>query len=259
MVSLDTGSDVGRDARLLAVEVADEPASWARAGFIVTDRRVRVGDTDIVLVGARPDGRGILTWTLAGLHPPAPAGDGLQAAGGGARPSSLDGLPTTFVGAVDRDPSDADTADCHRPTSSGDGLGPSHPNGVVGLDHVVVSSPDLARTTAALGWVGLARRRVRETTARGAPVRQAFFRLGPTVLEVISGETDSGVSSEDAPATWFGLAFDAADLDRTSAVLGDDLGSIRDAVQDGRRIATLRHRSLGLSVAVAVMDDHGGR
>jgi len=30
-------------------------------------------------------------------------------------------------------------------------------------------------------------------------------------------------------------------------------------VQPGRRIATLRHRRLGLSVATAVMDDHGDR
>jgi hypothetical protein len=41
-------------------------------------------------------------------------------------------------------------------------------------------------------------------------------------------------------------------LERTVAFLGDRVGEIRDAVQPGRRIATLR-RSAGLSVPVALM------
>ena len=39
---------------------------------------------------------------------------------------------------------------------------------------------------------------------------------------------------------------------------GEHLGRIKDAVQPGRRIATLRHRDLGLSVAIAFMDDGAG-
>jgi hypothetical protein len=90
-------------------------------------------------------------------------------------------------------------------------------------------------------------------------MRQAFFRFGPTIVEVVSGDTGTGLPAADAPASWFGLAVDVDDLDETAAVLGDGLGAIKPAVQDGRRIATLRHRSFDVSVAIAAMDHHGDR
>ena len=75
----------------------------------------------------------------------------------------------------------------------------------------------------------------------------------------MGGPTGSGAVAEADPARWFGLAVDVADLDQTAALLGPGLGPIKGAVQAGRRIATVRHRDLGLSVAVALMDDHGDR
>jgi hypothetical protein len=57
----------------------------------------------------------------------------------------------------------------------------------------------------------------------------------------------------DGPAAFWGLTLVSADLDATRAALGDELiGAPRDAVQAGRRIATVR-RSAGLGTAVAVM------
>jgi hypothetical protein len=56
----------------------------------------------------------------------------------------------------------------------------------------------------------------------------------------------------DRTAFFWGLAFLAPDLDATVAARGEQAGEIRDAVQPGRRIATLR-RSAGLSVPVALM------
>ena len=44
-----------------------------------------------------------------------------------------------------------------------------------------------------------------------------------------------------------------ADLDGLAGRCGDTLGSIKDAVQPGRRIATLRHKSFDMSVATAFM------
>lgn len=44
----------------------------------------------------------------------------------------------------------------------------------------------------------------------------------------------------------------APDLEATVAGLGDRVSEIRDAVQPGRRIATLR-RAAGLSVPIALM------
>jgi hypothetical protein len=121
----------------------------------------------------------------------------------------------------------------------------------------VVLTPDLDRTLAALDAAGLELRRIRDTTSYGSPMRQAFFRLGPTILEVVSGDTGTGLPAADAPATWFGLAVDVDDLGATKALLGDGIGDAKEAVQRGRRIATFRHRQLGLSVALAAMDDLG--
>lgn len=211
---------------LIELQVADAPEAWAAAGFHVEGDRCSLGAVRLRLVGPGAS-RGIVGWTLAGVTV---AGD-------------LDGLPTTTGTADDATPA---------PTTA-------HPNGTTGLDHVVVLTPDLDRTLAACAAAGLDLRRIRETTSHGAPMRQAFFRLGPTILEVVSGDVGTGVPASEAPASWFGLAIDVDDLDATRAVLGDALGATKPAVQAGRRIATVRHRDLGLSVPVAAMDRRGDR
>ncbi len=130
---------------------------------------------------------------------------------------------------------------------------PAHPNGVTALDHVVAISPDLDRTVVALERAGLDLRRVREEpTPAGAP-RQAFFRLGEAILEVVQEPAEATErAGGDRPAFFWGLAFIAPDLDATVASLGEHVGEARDAVQPGRRIATLR-RSAGLGLPVALM------
>jgi len=122
------------------------------------------------------------------------------------------------------------------------------------LDHVVAITPALERTVAALQGAGLDLRRIREEPTPARAPRQAFFRLGADILEVVQEpeeaiERGGGV---DRPAFFWGLAFVAPDLDATVAGLGERVSEIRDAVQPGRRIATLR-RSAGLSVPVALM------
>jgi hypothetical protein len=64
-------------------------------------------------------------------------------------------------------------------------------------------------------------------------------------------------ATDDGPARFFGIACTVRDLDACAALLGDALGQIKDAVQPGRRIATLRHKDLGLRVAIAFMSDEG--
>ena len=56
----------------------------------------------------------------------------------------------------------------------------------------------------------------------------------------------------DRPARLWGLALIAPDLDSTVALLAAHAGAPRDAVQPGRRIATLR-RSAGLAVPIALV------
>jgi hypothetical protein len=126
---------------------------------------------------------------------------------------------------------------------------PGHPNGATGLDHVVVLSPDVDRTTDAFTGAGLDLRRVRPIPGSEPARVQVFFRAGEVIIELVGPAAPRG----DGPATFYGLAFTVADLDATAALLGDRLSEIRPAVQAGRRIATLRHRDLGLTVPVAFL------
>jgi hypothetical protein len=116
-----------------------------------------------------------------------------------------------------------------------------HPNGATALDHVVVFTPTFEATRDALSAAGLDLRRERDLR----DTRMAFFRIGPTILEL--------VENRDAPAARFwGLVVVVPDLDATAALLGDRIGAVRDAVQPGRRIATVRDPE-GPSTAVAFM------
>jgi hypothetical protein len=205
------------------ITVADPPEAWAAAGFTVDDDGVcRIGRVRVRLVG-RDHGKRIVGWSLRDVP------DGSLAGG------TLDGLPTAASDAAPAEPA-------------------VHAIGATYIDHVVMLTPDLARTTAALTAVGLEPRGERDTDTYGAPMRQVFFRLGEVILELIG--------SPDAPGEgdpgFFGLAHTVSDLDATAATLGEHLGSIKDAVQDGRRIATLRHRDLGMSVATALMSPEPG-
>jgi hypothetical protein len=209
------------DPILTGLTVGDDPAAWRAAGFTLEDSgRCRVGRVDITLTG-HDDGRGIRGWSFAGL-----------ALGG----DDLDGLATT---------SSPPTSD----PDAGAHAAPTHPNGVTAIDHVVVLTPDRDRTLATFAAAGLEARRSRQADTYGAPMIQTFFRAGEVVLELIGAPEPLG----DGPCGFFGVAYRCADLDQTAAALGDHLGRVSDAVQPGRRIATLRHEELGLSVATAFM------
>jgi hypothetical protein len=198
--------------------VGDPPESWAAAGFTVDDDGTcRIGTVRVRLVG-RDGGKRILGWSLRGA-PPARLADG-----------TLDGVPTT-----------ASTAEPAAPAT--------HANGARYIDHVVLLSPDLTRTTEALAALDLHPRGERETDTYGAPMQQIFFRMGEVILELVG---QPGATGHGDPG-FFGLAITVDDLDATSALLGGHLGTPKDAVQEGRRIATLRHRDLGMSVATAFM------
>jgi hypothetical protein len=199
------------------LRLGDSPQAWSACGFAVEDEACVVGDLRLRFAEGQGS-RGIGGWSLRGLGS-----------------LDLDGLPT----------------------SHGDGPPPAeaprHPNGVIGLDHVVAISSDLDRTVAALAASGLDLRRIREEPTPAGASRQAFFRLGSVILEVVQEPPEATErAGGDRPAFFWGLAFVAPDLEETVAFLGDRVSEIRDAVQPGRRIATLR-RSAGLSVPIALM------
>ena len=219
--------------------VADEASAWAGVGFAVDGDTCTVGEVRIRLVG-RGAGKGLVGWVLRGV-----SGAGADGEGASAGEIDLDGLPTSLS------PREPPSARATYP----DGVPERapHANGIVALDHVVAISSDLDRTVAALQAAGLDLRRVREEpTPAGAP-RQAFFRLGAEILEVVQAPPEAiERTGGDKPAFFWGLAFVASDLDATVAQLGENASEIREAVQPGRRIATLR-RSAGLALPVALM------
>ncbi len=119
-----------------------------------------------------------------------------------------------------------------------------HPNTATALDHLVVFTDDPDRTTDTYADLGLEVRRVREI---GDGRTQTFFRAGEPIIELVGPIPDT-----DGERFW-GLAITVADLEACAQLLGDRLGRIKDAMQPGRRIATLRHEACGLSVPIAFM------
>lgn len=121
---------------------------------------------------------------------------------------------------------------------------PMHPNDVRAIDHVVLLTPDLDATIDTLSADGHDLRRVRDA---GNGMQQAFFRLGPVILEV--------VGPSDGDERLWGITFTVDDLDATVAFLGDRVRPPKDAVQPGRRIATL-DTAAGSTVPIAFMTPH---
>jgi len=195
-------------AEIASLSIGDPAELWERLGFTVEEGSSWISSIRHDLGG--PDD-GVSAWTLRGA-------DGLTELPLGT------GSPTS-----------------PQPT-------PSHPNGVIALDHIVIGTPDLERTVQAFEAAGIRLRRVREAGTDDRPSQQAFFLLGETIAEVV-GSPGPG---RPGPARFYGLAFTCADLDATAAFLGDRLRPAKDAVQPGRRIATL-DRSAGSTVPLAFM------
>jgi hypothetical protein len=200
--------------------VADPADAWTRAGFSVdsggdSDAVCRIGGVRIRLVGGR--GTGIVGWSLRGLPSDRTIDD-------------LDGVPTTR--------SDTDSA-----------TPAAHPNGVTSIDHVVLLSPDLGRTVEALAAIGVDLRRERDGALGGRRIRQLFFRFGEVIVEVVG----SPESTSEGPSTLWGITYVVADVDATASFFGDRTSPVKDAVQPGRRITTLRHQEFGMSVSSAMI------
>jgi hypothetical protein len=219
--------------------VADPAEAWTKAGFGVdsggdADAVCWIGGVGIRLVGrdrgaapaatsdrgaapaATSDrGTGIVGWSLRGL----PADGSVR---------DVDGVPTTSS----------------RETPAAPG---THPNGVLSIDHVVLLSPDLRRTVASLAAIGVAPRRERDGELGGRPIRQIFFRFGEVIVEVVG----SPETVNEGPSTLWGLTYVVADIDATASYFGDRTARVRDAVQPGQRITTLRHQEFGMSVRSA--------
>ena len=197
--------------RLAGIGVPDAPAAWAAIGCTVVD-------------GAIPFTNGALLLGRAGLI----VED--VAEGGTDLPGDLEGIPLA-TGAP-------------RPAVE-------HPSGAFELDHLVLLTDSLERTSEAVhGSLGLERRRIRETDT----VRQAFHRFTDPADGGSRGCIVEVVESDRVHrTTLMGVVLNVADLFELADRLGPDvLSPPKPAVQPGRSIATVR-RDVGLGTAVALM------
>lgn len=209
---------------MLTELVLDAPITpWRDLGFVIAPHS---GHQHTVIAGVRfvfsgvdsasPETRGLIGWGFDSV------------ADSVADPvSAIDGIPTRFA----------------EPATENF----EHAFAVESIDHVVVMTPSLDRTCGAIeSSLGLPLKRIREV---GGGVRQGFHRAGPVILEVVERPD----IASDEPARLWGLVFVVNDLEAAVERLGPDvIGAPRDAVQPGRRIATLRSGA-GLGVPLALM------
>ena len=118
--------------------------------------------------------------------------------------------------------------------------------GVIGVDHVVINTPDLMRTSDALtAATGAPLKRVRDA---GNNVQQGFHRLASVVVEIVTSPT-----MHPGPASLWGFVLNVKDIYAVANHVGQDVLSIpKPAVQAEKLIATFRS-SVGLGVPLALM------
>ena len=204
-------------ARVEWLDIAGDPEVWRSIGLVVADDGLvpLMGTSLRITPPATAGETGIVGWALSGIDA---ALDG----------TDIDGLPTNVVG------------------EAGPVFG-QHDMGASGLDHVVVMTGDLERTTGAVeAATGCELKRIRSV----GEMRQGFHRIGRGGLIV---EVVSRPDVPDGPARFWGLVINVDDLDVACARIGEGrVSPPKDAVQPGRRIATVR-ADVGLGLPVALM------
>ncbi len=108
------------------------------------------------------------------------------------------------------------------------------------LEHIVVMTPSLEDAIAAHEKIGLPCKRIREA---GVGVRQAFFKLEQTVLEIVG-------PGRGVPQVW-GLAFMCTDISRAVDVArtgGLEATAPKTAIQGGK-IARIVNPLDGVAIA----------
>jgi len=203
--------------------IAGDIKLWRSIGLTVLDdgtvplfgTSLRVTSPPNSAPGSDQTASGIVGWALSGVTP-------------SQNTDTIDGLPTQVVG-------------------SSDPLFASHNLGVSALDHVVVLTPDLERTSNAISEAtGCELRRIREV----GEMRQGFHRIGRGGLIV---ELVERPDVADGDAEFWGLVLIVDDINAACDHLGPDrISAPKDAVQPGRQIATVRG-DVGLGLPVAIM------
>ena len=202
---------------VVALDVGGAGDAWGRAGLTVADQACQLGAVTLRFEGHTGRAEGLRGWALTG-------GDCAPA-----RPD-VDGIPTRWL-----------------PRPSVPDPPVEHRLGAVAVDHVVVATPDVDRTLQLLTEIGMVARAEHSGGSEARPVRHVFFRHGEAIVELV-GPTEP---EDDGPAVLWGITLLVEDIDLAAEHLGGALSPVRDAVQPGRRIATVRPQAdLGTQVAL---------
>ena len=204
-------------ARIGELVIGGSRANWAQVGINFSQAGVfAMGEIALRIDEALPPG--MHSWALTNID---------------SASMSIDGIPTTEA-VVNSRPAETEVREFV--------LTP------LGIDHVVVNTPDLERTSRALHEAtGAELKRIRDA---GNGVRQGFHRLGDVIVEIVSVP-----SMAEGNASLWGFVLNVADVHVVAAYLGPDmLSPPKPAVQKNRLIATFRG-AVGLGVPVALMSD----
>ncbi len=204
-------------ARIGELVIGGSRANWAQVGINFShDGVFAIGEIALRINETLPPG--VHSWALSNID---------------STVVSIDGISTTGNVANDR---------IEHNDAQGFVLTP------LGIDHVVVNTPDLERTSLALHEAtGAELKRIRDA---GNGVRQGFHRLGDVIIEIVSAP-----SMPPGNASLWGFVLNVADAHEVAAYLGPDvLSPPKPAVQKNRLIATFRG-AVGLGVPVALMSD----
>ena len=206
--------------QLVEINLCDDPSHWERIGFeVVTDnsaKSIQIGKTKLCF--KEIDGaEGIASVHVEGVT---------------ANIDSLNFKPRTLY--------------------STNIEAPFHPNRIERIDHLVVTTPDSDKTTKALIEAGIALSGIRTFGSHPNQTRQSFFWLGDVILELVGPHK---VTKTGSPLFW-GLALVSSDINETVQQIGDLCTPLKDAVQPGRKITTVKTRDLSIGVPIAIMSPH---
>ena len=202
------------DPKVEWLTVAGDVDTWRSLGLTVTaEGLIPLVGASIRIVAATADREtGIVGWALSGVEDVA----------------EIDGLVTEVVAPMPP-------------------IYAQHALRASGLDHVVVSTADLERTSEAIALAtNCDLKRIREV----GTMRQGFHRIGRGGLIV---ELVERPGLPAGPASFWGLVVIVDDIDAACELIGAErISPPKDAVQPGRRIATIR-ADVGLGLPVALM------
>ena len=202
------------DPKVEWLTVAGDVDTWRSLGLTVTAEGLipLVGASIRIVATSADQEPGITGWALSGID----------------AVSDIDGLATEVVAPMPP-------------------IYAQHALRASGLDHVVVSTADLERTSGAIASATACElKRIREV----GTMRQGFHRIGRGGLIV---ELVERPDLPAGPASFWGLVVIVDDIDAAFELIGAErISPPKDAVQPGRRIATVR-ADVGLGLPVALM------